>query len=154
MTKSQSTLFIEIEKTIEQLKFEEISAARKAMLQPLIKFIQSKVNEQKEIKLNLICTHNSRRSHLAQVWAQTAAAYFNLKNVFCYSGGTQVTALFYMVIKTLVRQGFQVNAISDGCNPNYAINYSQNEPPIIGFSKKYNDAFNPQSEFAAVLTTF
>ncbi len=152
MTKSQSTLFIEIEKTIEQLKFEEISAARKAMLQPLIKFIQSKVNEQKEIKLNLICTHNSRRSHLAQVWAQTAAAYFNLKNVFCYSGGTQVTALFYMVIKTLVRQGFQVNAISDGCNPNYAINYSQNEPPIIGFSKKYNDAFNPQSEFAAVLT--
>jgi arsenate reductase len=53
-------------------------------LKNLLLSSQSKVNEQKEIKLNLICTHNSRRSHLAQVWAQTAAAYFNLKNVFCY----------------------------------------------------------------------
>ena len=121
-------------------------------MQPLIDFIQTKVTNQQEIRLNFICTHNSRRSHLAQIWAQTAAAYFNIKNVFCYSGGTEATALFPMVAKTLEQSGFEIKTISEGNNPIYIIKYSENEHSIIGFSKTYDDDFNPQSEFAAVLT--
>jgi arsenate reductase (thioredoxin) len=152
MTTTQSSLFSEIENVIQNLNIESLSAERKDTLQPLIDFIQSKVINQQEIRLNLICTHNSRRSHLSQVWAQTASAYFNIKNVFCYSGGTEATAMFPMVAKTLAKQGFQIKNISEGSNPVYTIKYAVNEHPIIGFSKTYDDEFNPQSEFVAILT--
>lgn len=152
MTSTKTNLFPEIENTISTLNFKSISEKRKIVLQPLIDFIQRKSNEQKEIRLNLICTHNSRRSHLSQVWAQTAAAHYGIKNVFCYSGGTEATALFPMAAKTLAKQGFQIKTIAEGNNPIYAIKYNENAHPIIGFSKTFDDDFNPQSEFAAILT--
>jgi arsenate reductase len=152
MTTTQSILFSEIENVIKNFKPEIITAERKETLQPLVDFIQSKATNQQEIRLNLICTHNSRRSHLAQVWAQTASAYFNIKNVFCYSGGTEATAMFPMVGKTLESQGFKIKTISEGSNPVYTIKYADNEHPIIAFSKAYYDDFNPDSEFAAIMT--
>ncbi|MGS0748616.1 protein-tyrosine-phosphatase [Halpernia sp. GG3] len=152
MKTEKSPLFSSIDKVIKGLKPETISNERKLILQPLIKFIQTKVSNNSEIRLNFICTHNSRRSHLSQVWAQTLAHYFNIKNVFCYSGGTENTALFPMVTQTLQNSGFQIKTLSDGKNPIYCIKYAQNEHPIIGFSKKLNDNFNPKSEFAAILT--
>lgn len=147
-----NTVFPKIEETIHAFDFKSITAARKITLQPLIDFIQNKVVTQQEIRLNMICTHNSRRSHLSQVWAQTAAAHFNIKNVFCYSGGTEATALFPMVAKTLEQTGFKIKTIAEGNNPIYAIKYTENEHPIVGFSKTYDADFNPQSEFAAILT--
>ena len=145
-------MFPKIKSTIDQVSFETISEERKQVLAPLIQFIQSKVNNELTIRLKFICTHNSRRSHLSQVWAQTAAAYYNIKNVFCYSGGTEATALFPKVAETLVNTGFEVKIISEGDNPIYAIKYNTNDHPVIGFSKSYEDDFNPQSEFAAILT--
>ncbi|MBX9806961.1 MAG: protein-tyrosine-phosphatase [Flavobacteriaceae bacterium] len=152
MTSTKTILFPEIENVINALRFESISDERKIVLQPLIDFIQKKASNEQETRLNLICTHNSRRSHLSQVWAQTAAAYYVIKNVFCYSGGTEATAMFPMVSKTLAKQGFQIKTIAEGNNPVYAIKYSENAHPIIGFSKTFDDDFNPQSEFAAILT--
>ena len=145
-------MFPKIKSTIDQVSFETISEERKQVLAPLIQFIQSKVNNELTIRLNFICTHNSRRSHLSQVWAQTAAAYHNIENVLCYSGGTEATALFPKVAETLVNTGFEVKIISEGDNPIYAIKYNTNDHPVIGFSKSYEDDFNPQSEFAAILT--
>lgn len=152
MTTIKPTLFSEIEKVINQLNPETISNERKVILQPLIDFIQSKVSEKKEIRVNFICTHNSRRSHLSQVWGQTMANFFNIKNVICYSGGTEATALFPMVAETLINSGFQIKTISKGNNPVYSIKYADNEHPIIGFSKKLDDDFNPKSAFAAIMT--
>lgn len=152
MIEKQSTLFLEIENVIKNLNLENITAERKETLQPLVDFIQTKATNQQEIRLNLICTHNSRRSHLSQIWAQTASAYFNVKNVFCYSGGTEATAMFPMVALTLKKQGFKIKTISEGNNPVYAVKYALNEPPIIAFSKTYDDDFNPQSEFVAIMT--
>jgi arsenate reductase len=152
MTTTQSPLFSEIENVIKSFKPENITQERKETLQPLVDFIQSKATNQQEIRLNLICTHNSRRSHLAQVWAQTASAYFNIKNVFCYSGGTEATAMFPMIAKTLKNQGFKIKTISEGSNPVYTIKFAENEHPIIAFSKTYDDPFNPVSEFAAIMT--
>src|SRR5690606_9602221 len=99
------------------------------VLQPLIDFIQQKVNNGQEINLNFICTHNSRRSHLAQVWAQAAAAHFNIPNVLCYSGGTEETALFPKVAETLTNQGFNILKITEADNPVYAIKFSENALP-------------------------
>jgi arsenate reductase len=145
-------LYTEIENTISSFDFNQISEERKIVLQPLIDFIQNKVDSNLEIRLNLICTHNSRRSHLSQVWAQTAAAHYGVKNVSCYSGGTEATALFPMVAQTLQYSGFKIKTISEGKNPVYSIKFSANELPVIGFSKTYDDDFNPESEFAAIMT--
>jgi len=149
---AQSILFLEIEKVIKQLNPQTISDERKAVLQPLSEFIQSKILNNQETRINFICTHNSRRSHLSQIWAQTMACYFEIKNVFCYSGGTETTALSVMVVETLKSSGFKINAISQNDNPIYSIKYADNEHPIIGFSKNLDDDFNPKSEFAAVMT--
>lgn len=145
-------MYSTILKTVEQFHFENISNDRKNILQPLIDYIQGKVNSKKPINLNFICTHNSRRSHLSQVWAQTSASFYNIDNVHCYSGGTQETALFPKVAETLSNQGFQILKIADNINPIYAIKFDENCLPIIGFSKKYDDAYNPNSNFAAILT--
>ncbi|RKS56024.1 arsenate reductase [Gillisia mitskevichiae] len=152
MITTKTELFKEIENLIKNLKPEIISDERKAVLQPLTDFIQSKVSSGQEIRINFICTHNSRRSHLSQVWAQTMANYFNIKNVYCYSGGTEATALFPMIAETLHKSGFEVKTISEGNNPIYSIKYADNEHPIVGFSKKLDDDFNPKSEFAAIMT--
>jgi len=141
-----------IEKTIASLNLDAISGERKQTLQPLIDYIQSKVNENKNANLNFICTHNSRRSHLSQVWAQAASHFYRVKNVYCYSGGTEATALFPMAAKTLQNAGFEIETLSEGKNPVYAIKYAENEQPIIGFSKTFDDAFNAKSEFAAIMT--
>lgn len=137
---------------IEQLHLQNISEERKAILQPLIDFVQQKTDDNQEININYICTHNSRRSHLSQVWAQAASAYYNIPNVHCYSGGTEETALFPKVAETLTNQGFRIFKIADTHNPVYAIKYSDNTLPVIGFSKKYDSPFNPVSDFAAIMT--
>ncbi|WP_282179713.1 low molecular weight phosphatase family protein [Maribacter stanieri] len=152
MTTKQITLLPKINELIQELKPDNISAERKKTLQPLIDLIQDKTANHQEIRLNFICTHNSRRSHLSQVWAQTMASFFNIKNVFCYSGGTEATAMFPMVSETLQNQGFQIQKLSDTSNPIYAIKYAENEHPVIGFSKSFENSFNPASHFTAIMT--
>jgi len=145
-------LYTKLEAFISSLNIESISNDRKQTLQLLINFIENKVTNREEIRLNFICTHNSRRSHLSQVWAQMLAHHFGVKNVFCYSGGTEATALFPMVAATLKDTGFEIEKLSEGENPVYSIKYAANEHPIVGFSKKLDDPFNPESGFAAVMT--
>lgn len=137
---------------IEKLESICVSEQRKEKLQPLIDFIQEKVDNKQAVNINFICTHNSRRSHLAQIWSQTLSAYFNLEQIRCYSGGTEVTAMYPMIAKVLEKTGFYVQKLSEGQNPIYAIKYDENEPAIIGFSKRMDHPFNPTTGFAAVMT--
>lgn len=145
-------MFQNLSQTIEVISKISVSEERKEVLQPLVDYIQNKVNTNDVIRLNFICTHNSRRSHLSQIWAQTMAFQFGIRNVFCYSGGTEATAMFTKVGETLVNQGFEIQQLSENENPVYAIKYSDNEPPIIAFSKTYFDAFNPKTNFGAIMT--
>lgn len=139
-------------KTIESISSESISKERKTVLQPLADYIQKKVEANRSIRLNFICTHNSRRSHLSQIWAQAMAYHFGIKNVFCYSGGTEATAMFPKVAETLGRQGFQIQKLSETDNPVYAIKFAENEAAVICFSKEYSNEFNPKNEFGAIMT--
>ena len=143
---------IKIREIIAQLSTERISEERKIILQPFIEFISSKISKNEEVRLNFICTHNSRRSHLSQIWAQTMANYYQIENVFCYSGGTEATAMFPKISETLINQGFEILNLSEAENPVYAVKFAENEHAVICFSKKYNDDFNPKSAFAAILT--
>ena len=145
-------MFPKLSSVIEEKIASNISEERKEVLKPLINYIQSKVDTNQHIRLNFICTHNSRRSHLSQIWAQTMAFHLGIKNVFCYSGGTEATAMFPKVGETLINQGFQIQQLSENRNPVYAVKYDENEAAIICFSKTYDDAFNPKSEFAAIMT--
>ena len=145
-------VFNTIKSVIESLQEAGISQERKNTLQVLIGFINKKQKEGSASRLNFICTHNSRRSHLSQIWAQTMAHHFNVNNVFCYSGGTEATAMFPMVAHVLEKTGFEIRKLSEGNNPVYGIKFAANEAPVIAFSKAYDDPFNPVSDFAAVMT--
>ncbi|WP_442266991.1 low molecular weight phosphatase family protein [Tenacibaculum sp. ZS6-P6] len=139
-------------KTIEKISSLEITNERKEKLKPLITYIKEKRTKKEDIRINFICTHNSRRSHLGQIWMQTLANHFNIKNIITYSGGTEATALAHPIAETLKNQGFEISIISENTNPVYAIKYDEVSHPIIGFSKRYDDSFNPSSKFAAVMT--
>ncbi|CAM1372548.1 arsenate-mycothiol transferase ArsC [Tenacibaculum xiamenense] len=138
--------------TIENLNIDSISNDRKELLLSFSKLLQNKRDEDKTINLNFICTHNSRRSHLSQIWMQTLSSFFNLREIFCYSGGTESTAVASPIIETLEKQGFDVQTISNGNNPIHAIKFDSNSAPVIGFSKEYFSDFNPKSNFIAVMT--
>lgn len=141
-----------IREYIEALDTTNLSEERKTVLQPLIDYINSKKKEEKPIQLNFICTHNSRRSHLAQILAQTMAEYFGIKSIKCYSGGTEATAVYPMVVETLENTGFEISKEGDSKNPVYSIKYALEKSPIIAFSKKYDDEANPAAGFAAIMT--
>lgn len=145
-------MFENLSKSIEISKNSTVSEDRKAVLKPLADYIQNKVDSNQDIRLNFICTHNSRRSHFSQIWAQTMAFHFNIKNVFCYSGGTEATAMFPKVAETLTNQGFQIQQVSQEENPVYAVKFDGNQHPIICFSKTYFDEFNPKTNFSAIMT--
>lgn len=140
-----------LNETIDNLDLN-IPKEREILLRPLIEFIKEKRKANLPCRLNFICTHNSRRSHLSQIWAHVAALYHDFTNVDCYSGGTEATAMFPMIGETLVGQGLQVIPLSEGENPVYAIKHFQGQPPIIAFSKKYDHPFNPDADFGAVMT--
>lgn len=148
----EKALFEKIKETIDSLPVDSISEERKQVLNPLVSYIQRKISDGRPIALNFICTHNSRRSHLSQIWGQTLAYYMGLKNINCYSGGTEATALFPMVAHTLKTIGFQIEMLSEANNPVYGIKYAPNHHPIIGFSKTFDHPFNPQTDFGAIMT--
>lgn len=135
---------------IEGILSIDISEDRIAKLQPLIDYIKSKREKGQPIRLNFICTHNSRRSQLAQIWAQTAADYFEIP-AFCYSGGVEVTACNERTILSLERSGFIISKHGHS-NPIYFILQDKDTRPIIVFSKLYDDVINPHGIFATIMT--
>jgi arsenate reductase len=134
------------------LEFNSISKDRKVLLEQISSYIHSKINTGNPINLVYICTHNSRRSHFGQIWAQVAADYYNIKNVNVFSGGTEATAFNINAINAIKRVGFDVKKMDDSNNSIYQISFDENEKPISCFSKEYHDSTNPKIEFAAIMT--
>jgi arsenate reductase (thioredoxin) len=132
--------------------FDSISAERKALLRQITEFVQEKNGKNLKCEMIFICTHNSRRSHISQIWAQTAAAWYNVPNVVCYSGGTEATAFNPRAVKAIEEVGFEVQRNDNDDNPVYEVAFSEDFPAVIAFSKKYDGEANPQKNFAAVMT--
>ena len=136
--------------TIANLPFAAISSERLKLLDEMATYLRAKMKQGEEIRLNFICTHNSRRSQFSQIWAQTAAAYYGIE-ANCYSGGVEVTAFNPRAVAAIQRDGFKVTQ-KEGDNPVYFVFYSDDEDPIVAFSKLYDDAINAPKDFAAVMT--
>ena len=132
--------------TLEE-NLKEIPAQRKQKLTAIADYVRSK----DLTNLIFICTHNSRRSHLCQIWAAVMASYFGLENVESYSGGTEATAFNPRAVAAIERAGFRVQN-PGGENPHYAVHYDEEEKPLVCFSKTFDDSYNPQESFAAVMT--
>lgn len=132
--------------------FDKIPEDRKVQLRKIALYLKTKLNAEKKASLVFICTHNSRRSHMGQLWAYAAAEYYGINGVSNYSGGLEVTAFNERAVKALNKAGFVITKKSQGTNPNYESKYSDNAPAITNFSKKYMDAPNPTSNFAAIMT--
>jgi arsenate reductase (thioredoxin) len=145
-----STLQTKIDQLITE--FDQIPAERKETLKELTKFVQEKINANTPAYLNFICTHNSRRSHLSQLWAQAAAYYYRVKNVYCFSGGTEATAFNPRAVKAMQEAGFTISKTKEGDNPVYEVRFATEATPVIAFSKKYDDPFNHNKDFAAIMT--
>jgi arsenate reductase len=145
-------MYQDIKTSIEAFDINSVPKERKLLLDELVVYIVNRIDEGDPVNLNFICTHNSRRSHLSQIWAQTMAAYFCIRDVHCYSGGTEATAMFPVVGKTLSSQGFAISKLADQKNPIYAIRYDSVSPSVIAFSKTYDDEFNPKSDYGAIMT--
>jgi arsenate reductase len=136
--------------TIEKFSSLKITPERKKILDELIDYIDSKIGNNEAVKLNFICTHNSRRSQLSQIWAQMASRYHNIE-ASCYSGGVEVTAFNERAVEAIKRAGFKVDKEGNN-NPVYQISDSKTCRPLDTFSKLYNDPSNPDVGFAAIMT--
>src|SRR6056300_111849 len=143
-------MFEKLNLTIASAIQQNIDQDRKTQLQVLIDYIQEKVNSKEEVRLNFICTHNSRRSQFSQIWAQTAASYYDI-DATCFSGGVEVTAFNERAVASIKRSGFEVQT-EGGINPKYIVRFSLDSNPIITFSKLFDNETAAKEPFAAVMT--
>ena len=150
----QPVLFPSLQSFFDEAKnnFNQIPAERKKALSEISDYISQKKKLAKDIELTFICTHNSRRSHISQIMAQAAAAYNGAGNIYCYSGGTEVTAFNINAVNALRNIGFEIVATNTSNNPVYEVQYGSLTPKLIAFSKVYTSLPNPQKEYGAVLT--
>ena len=62
-------------------EFDRIPAERRQQLRRLAVYVHDRLEKNQPARLTFICTHNSRRSQLCQIWATTAAAYYGVPHV-------------------------------------------------------------------------
>ncbi len=144
-------MYPQLLETIKGLDESSISVERKKQLENLAELLSNELIKNDTVNLNYICTHNSRRSHLAQVWSHTLSHYYNL-NIESFSGGTESTAVYFMVINTLKHQGFQIGELKREINPLHYLKSGENTQPLLLFSKAYYHSFNPKSDYIAIMT--
>lgn len=130
-----------------------IPEERKHLLDELCLYIVSKLGSKSEINLVFICTHNSRRSHMAQLWAQAAAYHYHVPHINTFSGGTQKTAFNSAAVHALKDAGFKFSLEKEGKNPKYKVEFTKSKDhALICFSKLYDHKKNPKENFVAVMT--
>jgi len=148
------TLFPVLQSTVEiaLATQDRIPEQRRTKLAEIARFIEEETSRDEVARLTFICTHNSRRSHMSQIWAQTAAHYLGVPRVETFSGGTEATAFNPRAAAALERAGFQIESSGDGDNPVYLVKRHVEATPIEAFSKVYDQPPNPRREFGAVMT--
>ncbi len=128
-----------------------ISEDRKETLSSISELISEQLELGGNAKLTFICSRNSRRSHMSQVWSQTAACYYGIDSVFSFSGGIDASACNIRTVHALRRAGFSVVGSTESENPVYLIQFSDERPPVKAFSKLYGHDENPKEEFIALM---
>ena len=134
-------------------EFDQIPETRKAELLQLREYVRENLGDSGTANLTFVCTHNSRRSHLSQIWAQVVADACGKVGVNTFSGGTEATAMNPRVVASLKRSGFKIEYDDpNSTNPVYAVRYSDDAAPLTCFSKVYDQPPNPTSGYCAIMT--
>lgn len=133
-------------------EFDIIPDERKKVLSQITAYVNENLNSDIPIQFTFICTHNSRRSHISQIWAQVAAAFYGIGNVQTYSGGTEATAFNQRAVAALERTGLIIDQTTLANNPIYHVKYDDKAFSVTAFSKVYNQAPNPTENYCAVMT--
>lgn len=154
-TRSRSaTIYPDLQKTIATriAEFDQIPLQRRKALGELADAIDAQNKKKEPVRLVFICTHNSRRSHLSQIWAAVAARHYGIDGIHTYSGGTESTAFNPRAVAAMRRAGFRIDKTTDDHNPIYHVRFSDDAQPLTCFSKVYDQAPNPKEDFIAVMT--
>lgn len=146
-----AVLFPEVEAFLEKASasFDLDASPRKAELARLARWLSEKQTGGIPARLTVICTHNSRRSHLGQFWLAASAALYGVQ-LQPYSGGTEATACHPNTLAALKRAGAHITRLTEDANPHWQIAFGP-EGGIEAWSKVYSDPANPQESYAALM---
>ena len=139
---------------IERIEeFPSIPTDRKSDLAVVAQYVRGCLAKSLPAKLTFICTHNSRRSQLSQIWAQVAADCFRLSNVETFSGGTEATAFNPRAVAAMQRSGLNFSTTdADNSNPHFEVRTAAGAKAQVCFSKVYDAPPNPTKGYCAIMT--
>ena len=132
-------------------EFALILPERRRVLESLGEYMAERSIAHDPINATVICTHNSRRSHMGQLWLAAASLYYGFGNVSVTSGGTESTAFHPGAVEALRTAGFRIEKQEDAQNPVYLASLGEVGSSIQMFSKRFDHPENPKYDFAAIL---
>jgi len=130
----------------------DLRTERKDLLTKISDYTSQRVQKGDFTNLIFICTHNSRRSHLSQLWAQVAADYYHIPGVSTFSGGTEATAFHPNAVAAMERVGFDISKKEEVSNPVYQVSFDPTGTIQDVWSKEYDSPDNPSKDFGAIMT--
>jgi arsenate reductase (thioredoxin) len=143
--------------------FDQIAELHRERSRPLVDWIVEHYQAGRALPIIVICTGNSRRSILGSTLGNVAAVYYGLPEIEFFSGGTEPSAFNRRTIAALREIGVQIEPTGNLAKPGaggeanaiYQVRWgtvTDGRPlQTLEFSKRYDDAHNPQSGFAAIL---
>jgi arsenate reductase len=147
-------LYSNLNHSIQELikGFDLITEKRKQELENLAIDIKESIVKFGKAEITVICTHNSRRSQLAQLWIKAAAIHYGVNNIYTFSGGTEATSFNYRMVNAIKEYGFRVKQLDENENPKYHILLGKTDESMdILYSKVYSENYNPQSNYIAIM---
>jgi hypothetical protein len=154
MNPPQHPLFSDLEAYLDDVAHASatLTEDRRARLREIGDYIRRQSAQHRVADLVFICTHNSRRSHFGQVWAQALAFRYGFDGVGSYSGGTEATTFHPNAIRALREAGFEITLEEPGRNPRYRVRFAAHDHGTEAWSKVYSDPANPLRDFCAIMT--
>ena len=147
-------MFSSLQKLCQRLSDSptSIEESRKVPLRKLANYLVHHLEKDQTTKVIVICTHNSRRSHMGQLALELAADYYGHPSIETFSGGTEATQFNGNALNALQEEGFKIDSPSKPQkNKKYQITWKEKMSPYIAFSKVYDDLPNPTRDFVAVM---
>lgn len=131
-------------------ELERIEAPRRTLLRPLAEHLAVRLARPGPVRTTFICTHNSRRSHIAQLFLEAAARRRGL-DLATFSGGTEATAFAPQAAAALARAGFHLRPSAEAGDSGFRVDLEETGGSLHCFSKIHDESPNPTTDFVAVM---
>lgn len=121
-----------------------LSPGRVDMLEKIATTLFKIKSTQDELNVVFVCTHNSRRSHMAQVMFAAMVEHLEIDHTNSFSAGTEATEVHPLTISSLQEVGFDV------VKKDSTHKLTSGDMSLDLFSKKY-DHPSIKSPFVAIM---